>query len=122
MQKLLNGTKKVAKFIFIVILKLFEGPKQESIAVEANKKKSGSLIKLVRAISNGISSRITRNSQKFKEEVDPREIKAPTERKTWARVKQDFKEWYAALEKEFDEKHNPELPKEIEEAQESKKQ
>ena len=117
MQKLFNVSKEVARFLFILIIKLLEKSKQDPIALETNKKRnSGNLIRLLRSIYNGISSIIAINSQKLKEnKVASKEIKPKKKRKTWARVKQDFKEWYATLIEEFEEKQKAKQPEDIEE-------
>ncbi len=97
-QKLIHMIKKIWMFILIIIIKLSERPEQTT-----PKAKEATLPKLMKSLYLAISRSISGNlNQKKKSDQDKTTHKRSF--KTWAHVKEDYKNWYASLVAEIEEK------------------
>jgi hypothetical protein len=116
-QKFLQKSLNVISFIVFIIAKAFTGSKQKKVAEKEPQSKLGfkEMTVLVKKAYGSVKNEVNEG----KEEVKALRENEKRQYKTWARVKQDFREWYDGIRNEFEQKAEAKRVKEPEKIQES---
>ncbi|MEO0526979.1 MAG: hypothetical protein AAFZ89_07125 [Bacteroidota bacterium] len=113
-QQISTRSKEVLLFIIMILLKAFEPAQRKDVKstmVPSKQKKSGHLRQLLWHLLRAVKGEVRKNRTGLKGIRIKRQKRAI---KTKARIKQDFKEWYVDLKKEFGTNSEPETREVVE--------
>ena len=109
-----HSVKTVGHFLLLLTIKGFSKPTKPVVAPnegQAGKQRGGALIQLMKFLSGKAKGSLNKEVKETKELL--RQTNNPKrQRKTWARVKQDFRDYYQDMIEEFTDTETPSLPKE----------